>query len=118
MRFFIKDNDHGHKGLFTAFPIMAGQVILDIVENGTKLDGPERHSIEVKDIGHYMHSSGRYTNHSCDPTAFVSAFGTLVALRDIEAGEEITFDYTVSESSITSPFDCDCGAENCKGRIE
>lgn len=117
MNFFIKDNEHGHKGLFTVYPIMAGRVIIDVVANGTKVDEPERHSIETP-MGHYLHSSGRYTNHSCNPTAIVTRHGTLVALRDLEPGDEITFDYTVSETSITAPFDCDCGAENCKGRVE
>jgi hypothetical protein len=39
-----------------------------------------------------------YTNHSCDPNAgFGSSPISLVAMRDVQVGEEITFDYAMSE---------------------
>jgi hypothetical protein len=57
-------------------------------------------------------------NHSCDPNAWLTGEVTLVARRDIAAGEEITLDqgtwnfddgeYTWDEAS------CACGARDCR----
>lgn len=54
------------------------------------------------------------TNHSCDPNASFDEGGMLVAVRQIETGEEITFDY-VANPLPASPwnFECRCGAKDC-----
>ena len=57
------------------------------------------------------------TNHSCDANGtFVD--GVLIAVRDISAHEEITFDY-LAHPLPASPwdFECLCGAENCVGHV-
>jgi len=58
------------------------------------------------------------TNHSCDANATFNEAGTLVALRNIAAGEEITFNY-LDNPTPASPwnFECHCGASNCIGWI-
>lgn len=38
-----------------------------------------------------------YINHSCEPNAAIIGRNQLVALRNIEAGEEITYDYSLTE---------------------
>lgn len=63
-----------------------------------------------------------FFNHSCDPNAGFKGQIFLVAMRDIQPDEEITFDYAmvVSESpdsSIVFEMDCSCGAANCRKRI-
>jgi hypothetical protein len=63
-----------------------------------------------------------FFNHSCDPNAGFSGQVFLVALRDIRAGEEITFDYamTVSESvgsDMVFSMDCSCGSPRCRKTI-
>ena len=59
------------------------------------------------------------TNHSCDPNASFDAEGMLRAARQIEAGDEITFDY-IAHPIPASPwnFKCECGAKNCVGWID
>ena len=59
------------------------------------------------------------TNHSCDPNASFDEGGMLVAVRDIEPGEEITFDYRAHPIP-ASPwnFQCCCEAEGCVGWID
>lgn len=59
------------------------------------------------------------TNHSCDPNASFDEGGLLVAVREIEPGEEITYDY-VAHPLPASPwnFKCGCGAERCVGWID
>lgn len=58
------------------------------------------------------------TNHSCDPNATFNDEGMLVALRDIEEGEEVTFNYLLHPIP-ASPwnFKCECGAASCLGWI-
>jgi len=57
--------------------------------------------------------------HSCDPNCRPSfELMALIARRDIAAGETLTFDYLSTESAISEPFDCHCGAPACRGRVE
>ncbi|KAL6754504.1 SET domain protein [Haematococcus lacustris] len=59
-----------------------------------------------------------YINHSCNPTAFFdTAERQLVALREIQPGDEVTFNYVSTEFDMATPFDCHCGEEGCFGRI-
>ena len=65
----------------------------------------------------------RWFNHSCDPNSEVMsrwdhAEGTMrawwVAVRDIEIGEEITYDYAFV-AEVAEP--CACGTARCRGLI-
>ena len=56
-------------------------------------------------------------NHSCEPNlGFFGQIG-LVAMRDIDAGSELTFDYAMSDGSPYDEFDCHCGNVNCRGKM-
>src|SRR5512139_3491294 len=56
-------------------------------------------------------------NHSCDPNiGFTGQIG-LRAMRDIEAGEELNFDYAMCDGSAYDEFECYCGASNCRGTV-
>jgi hypothetical protein len=57
---------------------------------------------------------GDHFNHSCDPNTGMYGQLGLVAMRDIEPGEEITFDYAMSDCSDYDEFECMCGSENCR----
>lgn len=61
------------------------------------------------------HEQGIF-NHSCNPNAGYRDSITLVAIRTINPEEEITFDYAFSETHF-EPFECNCGADNCRGRV-
>ena len=56
-------------------------------------------------------------NHSCDPNAGLASQVTLVALRDIQAGEEICYDYAMSDGSDYDQFECRCGTAHCRGLV-
>ena len=65
----------------------------------------------------------RWFNHSCDPNCEVRSkwdheTNTMrawwVALRDLEVGEEITYDYAFT-AEVAEP--CACGAARCRGLI-
>lgn len=59
----------------------------------------------------------RYMNHSCDPNTWWLDDDTMIARRDIQAGEEITYDYATTEVAIPWSMDCACGSPNCRGVI-
>lgn len=58
----------------------------------------------------------RYMNHSCDPNIGIKGRVTFVALRDIVDGEELAFDYSISEDSKWE-LKCSCGSKKCRGII-
>ena len=56
-------------------------------------------------------------NHSCEPNVGFTGQLGLVAMRDIEAGEELNFDYAMCDGTPYDEFDCRCGSENCRGLV-
>lgn len=56
-------------------------------------------------------------NHACEPNAGLRGQLSLVALRPIAAGEEVCYDYAMSDGSAYDEFPCDCGAGRCRGRV-
>lgn len=58
---------------------------------------------------------GRYMNHSCE--ASTAGIGTVcdIALRDIQAGEQLTCEYALH--NLQETVDCQCGAPKCRGQI-
>lgn len=61
----------------------------------------------------------RHLNHSCDPNAYIVYEGdssSIVARRDIAAGEEITCDYNINITGGTA-WPCHCGAPRCQGTV-
>lgn len=57
----------------------------------------------------------RFYNHSCNANCLSVGYDFEVAVRDIEAGEELTDDYGTLNPS--EPFPCVCGAEACRGAV-
>jgi hypothetical protein len=62
-------------------------------------------------------TDGDYVNHSCDPNSGMQGENTLIALRDIQPGEEITYDYAMTDTSPYDEFRCCCGASVCRHQI-
>lgn len=62
----------------------------------------------------------RFLNHSCEPNMGIKPAGTFVAMRNIKAGEELTYDYSINEINDTNyswEIDCLCGTKSCRERI-
>ena len=68
-------------------------------------------------------NSIRFMNHSCDPNCETTADGDRVfvhALRRIEPGEELTYDYNLrpgDPSDGPDAYPCKCGSPNCRGTM-
>ncbi|CAI5728133.1 unnamed protein product [Peronospora farinosa] len=65
----------------------------------------------------------RFVNHSCDPNCKTEKWMVkgetriaVIALRDLDVGEELTFDYQWKALG-SRQIKCFCGAKNCKGVI-
>ncbi|MEY3360780.1 MAG: hypothetical protein RL531_499 [Actinomycetota bacterium] len=56
-------------------------------------------------------------NHSCEANCGIGGNILVVAMRDIEAGEELTFDYAMSDDDDYDEFVCACGEPTCRGLI-
>jgi uncharacterized protein len=58
-----------------------------------------------------------YFNHSCEPNAGIQGQVLLVAMRDIESGEELTCDYALHFDDDITNFDCNCQTPSCRKHI-
>jgi len=60
-----------------------------------------------------------FFNHCCDPNCETEDDNGRIyisTLRDVKAGEELTFEYNLYDSDDDSQ-DCYCGAPNCRGTM-
>lgn len=66
---------------------------------------------------------GHFVNHSCSPTTGWGGIGIeegrvgiqFVALRRLQPGEEVTFDYATNEYDTAAKNPCRCGSPECRG---
>ena len=59
-----------------------------------------------------------FVNHSCKPnceTDQIRGKMWIIALRDIEPGEELTYDYNLFDGEDEAP--CRCGVKRCRGSL-
>ena len=70
-------------------------------------------------------SVARYINHSCEPNCAVHRWKVrgviragIFALKEIKAGEELSFDYKWKRKRGRAPTKCYCGAKTCRGTLE
>lgn len=81
----------------------------------------QRHAIQVGDeifmVGGEQRSLGDFVNHSCNPTTHLVGEVTLAASRDLDIGEQLTYDYATSDSTPYDEFECECLADRCRGKV-
>lgn len=131
---------HG-RGVFALRALAAGDTVLEYL--GEVIDWEEaqlRHPHDPENPNHtfYFHiddghvidggvrgNSARWINHSCNPNCETDERGGrifIVALRDIDAGEELSYDYglTVDErytAKLRAEYPCHCGGADCRGTL-
>lgn len=128
MEFRIRKT-HTGRGVFAAQPIhkgtlltkMSGEVVEwnEVVQyiraKKVRLDDPFQ---LAEDTFVLLDRIPRLFNHSCEPNAGIRGKDSLVALRTIAAGEEITYDYsTVVCTHSTWVMRCRCGSLGCRKKI-
>jgi SET domain-containing protein len=61
-----------------------------------------------------------FVNHSCQPNCETDEIENrvwIIALRDIAAGEELTYDYNIYDAEPGEKSPCHCGASQCRGTM-
>ncbi|KQN25824.1 lysine methyltransferase [Sphingomonas sp. Leaf33] len=123
---FTVGETHLGKAVFAARAFGEGEPLLEFTGPrlaagkvpGLLRGGADRYVQVTPD--HFMGPSGRLddlVNHSCDPNAglrFTDAGVFLVAIRDIVAGEEVTWDYSTTLTQSNWHMICGCRAANCR----
>jgi SET domain-containing protein len=120
----LRDVPEKGRGVFAAKAFTKGAEVLQFLG-------------EVRDVGHFsdlthalqigprefLSASGGiddYVNHSCQPNCGIrddEGRIILIALRPIRRDEEISFDYSTTQSGGYWTMDCQCGAASCRNRI-
>ena len=56
----------------------------------------------------------QYINHSCEPNVFFDTTTMqVICLKELNAGDELTFFYPSTEWDMVQPFVCNCGSKDC-----
>jgi len=93
--------------------VFDGKIYDDNFEHWTK--DLLNHAIQIaQDKWRDSKGVARYINHSCDPNCGIRGLNKVVAMRTIEPGEEITWDYEMTEASDWWMLKCKCGSLNCR----
>ncbi len=120
---------HG-RGLFAVQPIEADEIV--IVKGGYVLTREQRDEvaeslgpaeIQISEDLHIgpVRASERegammHLNHSCAPNLGLQGQIVFVAMRPIDAGEELTIDYAMTDDE-DYEMPCQCGSDSCRGVI-
>lgn len=120
----IRNTKKYGKGIFAIKEIRKGEVIAEF--DGPLLDDDfepwttdlQNHAIQCG-AALWRDSKGlaRYVNHSCDPNCGIKKLFKIVAMRKIKKGEQITWDYEMTEKSHWWRLKCRCGSPLCRGKI-
>lgn len=90
-----------------------GEIICAIPSEDVR-EKPNRFTVQIGRDKHTHVGKLAALNHSCDPNVILdTAKMQMVARRDIEKGEELSFFYPSTEWEMDAPFICLCGSANC-----
>lgn len=109
------------RAVFANRPLQQGERVLHTT--GHKAVKQSMYTIQIGINQHFDPAPPvRYLNHSCEPNLGVrtnaEGLPDFYALRDIAYGEELTFDYAMTEYDIVmADVRCQCGADRCRGRL-
>lgn len=120
--------DGNQLGIFAISPISAGTVIAvcgSMIYSSDVLEHiPQEHmrtALQIEDnlfvqtIADPDHTC--FINHSCHPNSgFLNAV-QIVAMQDIPAGQEITYDDAMTNGTSRRRFVCHCNSIDCRGEI-
>ena len=133
-RIEIRESPLHGRGAFAVAPIQAGEVVTiwahTVIEPSdfATSEGGELHQRadgsyvwlpeSWMELDGYDPAEDRL-NHSCDPNVWMLDEVTLVARRDIAAGEELMGDYALWELDLdwVCPWECRCGSPDCRGSV-
>ncbi len=85
-------------------------------------DSPRTYLFGLTDGQHVIDGDGiaAFINHSCDPNCEADEIDGRVfirAIRNIAAGEELSYDYNLYDGDPDDPAPCHCKARHCRGTL-
>lgn len=120
----VRDKGKDFRGVFALAPIARDEIVSvwggEIMTREQVDRLPERHRRFATQVEEDFYLAGisddpaDYFNHSCAPNAGMQGQIVLVSMREIAAGEEVTFDYAMTDGSDYDEFECRCGAAECR----
>lgn len=116
------------RGLFAAADISKGETVAEfdgeiyVAESASKLPNNSPlfvrdHAVQFSDTQYRYSKYGVLINHSCDPNCGINGNGAsfrIVAMKFIKKGEELTYDYEMTEDSDWRMEECQCGSSFCR----
>lgn len=115
-------------GCYTTAPIAKGTCVVEYTGEVISVREADRRYEETDHTFLFGLSDGKrvidgngvaaFINHSCDgncETEEVDGRIWIVAVRDIDAGEELSYDYCMYDGDGHAP--CNCGAPKCRGTM-
>jgi uncharacterized protein len=122
------------RGLFATADLLAGTVVVVlggrvvgteelrrlIVAADADPDTPYVDTVGLDGGRHLVLDAGtpaHFGNHSCEPNLWHEDAVTVVARRDVAAGEELTVDYATQTTEPGWAMTCRCGAASCRGQV-
>ena len=127
-RLITRSSDIHAAGCFTLEDIPRGTVVLEYTgERISKEEGDRRYEgrsftylfgVGNGDIVIDGHSMAMFINHSCKPNCEIDETSGRIfikTVRNLKAGEELTYDYWLYDGDDDAP--CYCGAKNCRGSM-
>ncbi len=130
MGLIVKSSSLHGAGVYTLAPIRKGERVLEYTgprmrkeeSDGLYADNEVTYLFTMDDPEIVIDGFGMaaFVNHSCNPNCESDQFGEqiwIVALRDIESGEELTYDYCLWDGEPGDEAPCYCGAKNCRGTM-
>jgi hypothetical protein len=120
-------------GLFTARSFTEGEPVLVVEDPGYLRSAVPYSTVIGLGYGHtdilqvgedlFLPPYGApddFTNHSCEPNCGLVVHPSgffMKALRNIRAGEELTYDYSTHQENAVEAMLCCCGTASCRGVI-
>lgn len=137
----VRDSKLHGRGVFAAHRIVKGTRVIEYLgERVTHAEADRRYAHRDALDNHTLlfivnsrtvidaaagGNAARFVNHSCEPncaSVIESRRVFIDAIRNIEPGEELTYDYQIPRarddpSDIDAVFVCHCGVDSCRGTM-
>jgi SET domain-containing protein len=130
MALIVKSSSLHGAGVYTTAPIKKGARILEYT--GPRLTAKESEGMYADTEVTYLFAMddpniiidgfgiAAFVNHACDPNCETDQIDDsiwVLALRDIKAGEELTYDYNLFDGDPDEVAPCYCGLKGCRGTM-
>lgn len=130
MGLIIRSSSLHGAGVYTTAPIAQGTRVLEY--SGPRLPVKQTEGLYGEGEVTYLFGmdGGRtiidgfgmaaFVNHSCDPNCESDQIKKrvwIIALRDIAAGEELTYDYNIYDAEPGEDSSCHCSSAKCRGTM-